>query len=376
MARGSIQKTKAGTYKIYVDVGRDPITGKRKRHVETLRTKREAERRVNEIIRQVETQTYVMPHKELFGDFLIMWLEEKRTQVRENTWYSYQSIIRSHITPSLGDITLSDLTPAHLSDFYKSLREKSLSSQRIRYAHVIIRSALDTALKWGMVTRNVANSVNPPRVPRKEIQVWDSEEVLHFLKEAQKDKYYIAFSLAITTGMRQSEILGLRWKDVDLKANKLYVTQVLDKHTLTFQEPKTRHSRRAIDLIPLTVEDLRRHKAIQAQERLKNRNYQGYDLVVATSNGTPVRSNNLIRNYKRIVELSGVPYIRFHDLRHVHATMLLKQGVHPKIVQERLGHSSINVTLDIYSHVLPSLQEAAAEAFSELLFNKDKSASI
>lgn len=372
MARGSLKRTKAGTYKIVVDVGRDPVTRKRKQHKETFRTKKEAEKKLNDIIRQVETHTYTMPNKKLFGELMETWLNEKKNQVRGNTWRSYQSITKTWIIPQLGDIKLTDLNQGDLSEFYKKLQEEKRSNRTIRHIHFAIRSALDMALKWGLVYKNVAESVTPPRLQKKNFQVWTAEELRRFLSEAKEDKYFIAFFLAATTGMRQSEILGLCWKDVDLKNATLSVTQVLDKQSLTFQEPKTNKSKRSIALDSTTVDVLKKHKKVQAAEKLKADNYNDYGLVVCTPDGSPLLASNLRAPFERSIKFANVPKIRFHDIRHTHATLLLKERHHPKVVQERLGHSSITITIDTYSHVVPGLQEEAASSFSNLIFGPDK----
>jgi integrase len=369
MARGRIEKTKAGSYKIIVDVGKDPVTRKRKRHTETFRTKKEAEDAVNETIQQAAKQTYITPSKESFGDFMKMWLEEKKNQTRNNTWVSYDSYTRTHVIPALGHLKLLELTPLHLRNFYKALQERPLSARTIRHIHFMLRAALDTAVKWELIIKNVSDAVDPPRVKKVEMKVWDASQLNQFLKAAKDNRYYTAFFVAATTGMRQSELLGLRWKDVDLTNGTLSITQTLDKQTGIFQETKTDSSKRSIKVESETISRLKQHKADQAKEKLQAEDWTDHGLVICTSKGTPMSGDNLSARFRHIIKETGLPPLRFHDLRHTHATLLLKQGLNPKIVQERLGHSSISVTLDTYSHVTPNLQETAASAMSKILTN-------
>jgi integrase len=273
-------------------------------------------------------------------------------------------------------IPLSRLEPMHLQSFYAELNGK-LSSQSILHIHRCIHNALEAAMRWGKVQRNVADLVKPPRVTRKELTVWDETQLRTFLRVAKGHRLYVAFLLAASTGMRQGEILGLRWADVDLEKGTISVRQALSKDYSGFaiQETKTESSIRTVAIPPNVVAELRKHRIRQMEERLAAKTYTDHGLVIQSTVGTPVLPRNLKRVWYRLLEESGVPKIRFHDLRHTHATLLLKAGVHPKVVSERLGHSSVQITLDTYSHLLPNMQEAAALRFGELLEGHSQQAS-
>lgn len=237
----------------------------------------------------------------------------------------------------------------------------------------ILHRFLAHALKWGLLTHNPADRVDLPRKARREINVWDSEQVRVFLAEAkQSSPYYRLYLAAITTGMRQGELLGLRWQDLDLIAGVASVQQTLYRlgKTLLVKEPKSNRSRRTVALAPILVEELR---CIQDEQVVRQRElggaYQNQGFVFCQPNGKALHAHNIVqRDFRLAMKRAGVPRIRFHDLRHCHATLLLQQGVHPKVVQERLGHSSINMTLDTYSHVVPGLQERAVADLEARLF--------
>lgn len=376
--KGHVRK-RGNKWSFVIDIGRDESTGKRRqKRFSGYNTKKEAEKALAQKINELNTGQFVDAAKETIDEYLSAWLEDKKTQVRPGTWKSYRWLV-NRVVEHIGKIKLADLKPQHLQKLYNQLQtgEKPLSARSVLHAHLIIQEALDRAIKWGMVHRNVAEAVDAPRPKKVEMCVWDAKEVRKFLEVAKEDRYYIAFLLAITTGMRKGEILGLRWKDIDFEKNTLSVRQTFARAEKghDFQEPKSSSGLRSIALPPGTMEALRLHKVQQAKEKLKAGSlYQDMGMVVATSHGTPVLSRNLDRTWFRLMEKAGVSRIRFHDLRHTHATLMLKNGVHPKIVSERLGHSNISITLDTYSHVLPGLQEAAARQFDESLFGTQKDA--
>ncbi|MCD8501373.1 MAG: site-specific integrase [Bacillaceae bacterium] len=226
-------------------------------------------------------------------------------------------------------------------------------------------------MKYGLIQKNPVELVDAPRPQKKEMKTWNEEEVRQFLDVAESSRYYIVYLLAVTTGMRRGEILGLRWQDIDFKLKTLSIKQTLSNRGDEFQETKTSSGNRSVSLPTVTIEQLKKHKKMIAQEKLLAGNcYVNLDLVVCTSLGNKLHPRNLLREFKRLTDLAEVAPIRFHDLRHTHATLMLKQGVHPKIVSERLGHSNIKITLDTYTHVLPGLQQAAAEKFGEVLLEK------
>jgi len=233
----------------------------------------------------------------------------------------------------------------------------------------VLHKALQTAVKWGLLSRNVADGVDLPRGEHTEMQTWDEDDITRFLEAAKVTPYYALFYTALFTGMRRSELLGLRWADVDFILSQLYVNRSLhqlNNRSYVFTQPKSVRSRRTIALSPSTILTLKRHKEQQALEKaMLGMMLKEDDLVFSTPEGKPLRPNTITRAWANLARRCGLKVIRFHDARHTHASLLLKQGVHPKVVQERLGHSSIAVTLDTYSHVTPGLQEAAALRFDD-----------
>ncbi|MED0680652.1 tyrosine-type recombinase/integrase [Aneurinibacillus thermoaerophilus] len=374
--KGHVRK-RGNKWSFVIDIGRDESTGKRRqKRFSGFNTKKEAEKALAQKINELHTGQFVDATKETVGEYLSVWLEDKKAQVRPGTWKSYRWLV-NRMVEHIGKVKLADLKPQHLQKMYNQLQkgERPLSARSVLHAHLVIQEALDRAMKWGMIHRNVAEAVDAPRPKKVEMSVWNAEQIRQFLEVAKEDRHYIAFLLAITTGMRKGEILGLRWKDIDLERGTLSVRQTFTRAEKghDFQEPKSSSGLRSIALPPGTIEALRAHKIQQSKEKLKAGSlYQDVGMVVATSIGTPVLSRNLDRTWFRLMKKAGVPRIRFHDLRHTHATLMLKQGVHPKIVSERLGHSNIGITLDTYSHVLPGLQEAAAKQFDESLFGTQK----
>jgi integrase len=232
-------------------------------------------------------------------------------------------------------------------------------------------------VKWGLVSRNAADAAEPPRPQKYYAKVWTPEQALRFWQQARtlEPRCWIAFVLAIMTGMRQAEILGLKWPDINWDNGTLSVQRTMNYVNCepVFMDLKTDRSRRLIALSPETIESLKYHKSIQTQDKLLfGKAYQDNNMIVATKDGRPMSQNSLNKSWQRALEQINVPRIRFHDLRHTHASLLLALGVHPKVVQERLGHANINITLDTYSHLLPGLQKEAAHQFDSILFNTAK----
>ncbi|TDF96596.1 tyrosine-type recombinase/integrase [Paenibacillus piri] len=367
---GSIKKDGSTWYYI-LELGKDPKSGKRKQKKKRgFKTKKEAQAALvqaeNEVLKGTFVETEI-----LYKDFLDKWLEDKKTKVKESTLSTYTWLTNTYISPTLGMYELSNLKPWIIQDFYNELvNQGKLSRENVQKVHSLVHDSLKRAERWELIQRNPASLVDRPRASKKEMSFWTQEEVLTFLKEAKDDRLYGAFLLAITTGMRQAEILGLRWKDIDFNDGSLCIVQTLShdgKRLIT--GAKTNASIRKVDLPEETLRALRIHyKLIHFEKCELEDGYQDHDLVVCTQLGTPVIPRNLMRSFYRITRNAGVPKIRFHDLRHTHASMLLKQGVNPKIVAERLGHANIRITLETYSHLMPSMQKETAQNFGKLLF--------
>ena len=285
--------------------------------------------------------------------------------MRTNTFTSYVDVLDLYVRPSLGEKRLSDVRPLDLQEMYSKMQTRGLSARTIRYAHTIFSSALEQAVKWRIAARNPAAQVELPRMIRKEMSALSPEEVARFLDAAKEDSLGILFAFALATGLRPSEFLALQWKDVDLNTGIITVRRTLHRSKgggRYYGEPKTVRSRRNIPLPSSTLRALVEHKRRQAEARLRaGAHYRNNDLVFATGDGTPLLLRNIIRRHFRpVLRRAGLPEtLRLYDLRHTCATLLLAAGVHPKVASERPGHSSITLTMDVYSHVLPSMQQVA-----------------
>lgn len=369
--RGHITKRGKNSYSIVISLGYDQATGKRLRQWISIKgTKRDAEQRLAELLHQLDTGSYVKPAKTALAEYLTQWLEDyARPNLSPRGFERYESIIRVHIIPSLGNVPLVKLTPQHLQKHYTAKLTDGLSARTVRYHHVVIHKALQTAMKWGIVNRNVADGVDIPRTRHTEMQTWDEDDVSCFLKSAKDSPYYALFYTALFTGMRRSELLALRWQDVDSIYSQIYVNRSLHHlkdGSYVFTQPKSSKSRRMISLPPSAFLVLNEHrKAKEVEQLMLGKSLTDTDLVFSNADREPLRPNTISRAWAKLAAKSGVRVIRFHDARHTHASLMLKQGIHPKIVQERLGHATIAITLDTYSHVVPGLQEAAAKSFDE-----------
>ncbi len=369
--RGHIRRHGDG-YAVVVYLGVDPATGKKRYKWETFRTKKEAEARLAQMLAEIERGTFIEPAKLTVGEYLARWLRDRAAvAVRPTTLEGYEAVVKCHLVPALGAVPLPKLTALHVQQLYKQMLDKGLSGRTIRLTHAVLRQALAQAVKWGLLGRNVCDGVELPRQEHREMRVLTPEEAGRFLEAARGERLEALWVLALTTGMRKGELLGLRWQDVDLGRGTVQVTQALVKvrGRAVFQEPKTARARRMIELTPLAVEALRRHRARQAQERLAaGPAWQDHGLLFCQKDGTPLDPMNVYNwDFKRVLAKAGLSGVRLHDLRHTHATLLLEEEANPKVVSERLGHASVTITLDTYSHVLPGLQREAAMRVDQLL---------
>lgn len=373
---GHIRKRGKGSWTVVVDMGRDPTTGKRRQVWRSVRgSKREAQEFLVQLLHQRDTGIEQPPGKQTVGQYLEQWLEAYvRISVAPTTFLPYATCVRRHLTPALGGIPLTKLRPLHIQRYYaQALRQGradgrgGLSAATVIYHHRVLREALQHAVRWQLLARNPADAVEPPRLERREIAVLDPEGVRQLVAVAEETRYGALVHLAAMTGMRRGELLGLRWRDVNFNAATLHVRQTLQRlpgRGTSYGPPKTHRSSRPVALSPITLKRLKAHRRSQLEERLAlGSAYQDNDLAFATSIGTPIDPSNLHRAWHRILKTSGIQDVRFHDLRHAHASIMLQQGVHPKVVSERLGHSGVRITLDVYSHVLPGIQADAAANF-------------
>jgi integrase len=381
--RGHIAK-KGNRYYAVVYEGLDSATGKeRHRWHAAGSTRRDAERLLADLVKRAHDGDYRAPERITLGTYLIeRWLPAKHAQLRPSTYDSYRRNIERHVLPALGARPLQRLVPEDLDGMYASLLENGrlnsarggLSPKTVRYIHGILRKALADAQRKGTVARNVAELADPPKLSarrKRQMQVWAPEELRRFLELVEDHPLYVAFLLAANTGMRRGELLGLRWKDVDLEMARLSVQQgaVSVAYELSVADLKTDTARRTVDLDERTMAVLRRWRKDQVEERLAaGLPRDNSSLVFARPDGSPIHPDYFSQCFDRIVARSDLPRIRPHDLRHTHATILLKAGVPVKVVSERLGHANPAFTMSVYQHVLPGMQADAAATFSVALF--------
>ncbi len=378
--RGCIRKRAKDSWTIVLTVGRktDPKTGKSKpeqKWTTVKGTKRDAEKKLAELLHQYDTGQFCEPTKITVGEWLKRWLDVyvlKSTQKKLRTQETYQNVVENHLIPALGRIPLQKLRPTDLQAYYNN---SPLSPTTLEQHHVILHQALKVAMQnERLINSNPADMVaeKPKAAKDLEMQVWSEEEVRRFLAVAKSEgtQCEAFYRTAIETGMRKGELCGLRWEDVDLRAKKISVRRTLLKPgPEPLMGPPKNGMARAIDISEELCNLLRRHKAEQNAKRLKlGKGYADHGFAFAKALGEPLSMNNLgQREYARLIQKAGVKKIRFHDLRHTCATILMSQGIPPKVVQERLGHSDISITLNRYSHVTPTMQENAAQVMGDIL---------
>ena len=377
--KGHIYQRAKGSWTMVYDLPVDMMTGKRRQKSQTIKgTKRDAERALREVLLSLEKGSYVKPNKVTLGEWLRQWLKDYASMnTTDRTQESYTSIVERHLIPALSRVPLADLQAQHIQSYYAGKLEKGradgkggLSARSVVYHHRILSKALDYAVKMGMIVRNVADVVQPPRVKRVAMSTLSSEEVIRFLDAARETDYYVFFATLLYTGLRRGELLALRWRNLDLEDGNLTVVETaykLSNGNYVIKEPKTPQSRRTVTLPSSLVELFKAYLADQELLRIQlGVSLNADDFVFIRPDGSPINPNAITLAFRRIIKRAGLRDIRIHDLRHTHATLMLRAGVHPKVVSERLGHANIGITLDIYSHVLPGLQEAAAEKFDRI----------
>lgn len=367
---GSIQQRKNGTWSAVVDLGWK--NGKRTRKTVYGKTRKEVAHKLTDLLKTRKDGLPIPVGTETVEAFLLRWLEAAKPTIRPRTWQRYEEYVRLHAVPALGRVRLVNLAPHHLQLLYSERLTTGCSPQTVVHLHRVLHRALGQAVRWGAVARNVTELVDPPRVSRKEMRALSPDEARRLLDAAGGTRFEALYTVAVTTGMRQGELLGLRWQNVDLDTRKLHVVGSLQNMTgegWKIVEPKTARSRRLVVLSELGTQSLRRHRATQAETRLRRGDaWEDNDLVFSNSFGRPINPQYLLnRSLRPLLAKANLPKVRFHDLRHTAASLLLDQGIHPKIVSEMLGHSTVAITLDLYSHVTPSMQAQAADALDALL---------
>jgi integrase len=374
MAKGSIIPRKVDdngnvlTWRVMVSGFKN---GERIQVTKTAHSIRQAEKIRTALRVKIDNDTYHKPSKLTTGDFLREWLSSYcKPNLTAQSLARYSSIVRVHLLPAFETMPLSQLQTSNLQKLYSEKLDSGLSARSVRYIHVVIHKALNTALKWDKVTRNVADGTDIPSAHSPEMQTWNEKELTQFLATAQTTHYYPVFYMALFTGARRGELLALRWCDVDLVRGQMSVNRSLTQigTRFVYNEPKTEKSRRTIALPQSAILMLKQLR--EATEHTRSRFgkvVSAIDLIFSLDGESPLRPNTVSRMWDTIAARAGVKHIRFHDGRHTHASLMLKDGVPLKVVSERLGHSSIVITGDVYSHILPGMQEAAAQRFDALV---------
>jgi integrase len=384
--RGHIRK-RGSTWLFVHELPRDPATGKRRRAWSGgYRTRRAAEVALAESLSRLDGSEYVELTKQTVGEYLLeTWLPAVEITLKPSTLSGYRSVVEVQVVPRLRSLPLQKLTTAHLNKLYGALSARGRSSnggplapRTVRLCHTIIRKALADAVRWGLLVRNVAIAADPPSAAlaradaARRRKPWSVEDLQTVLRHVARHRLYAAFLLAATTGMRRGELLGLRWCDLDLPGRRLSIVQTLiaPRYRVQVSTPKTDSGTRAIALDAGTIAALEHHRMLQQTERaLLGIEWTEDGLVFTTEDAQPLKPALFTRAFQKQAKDAGVPVIRLHDVRHTHATIALQHAVHPKVVQERLGHRSITVTLDTYSHVIPTLQESAAEMIGSVIIS-------
>jgi integrase len=367
---GTIRKRADGRWEAMITVPQDD--GSTKRHSVYGKTQGEVRKKLTEARRTLDQGGTLITERQTVAAFLDRWLRDVvKPSVRPKTYDSYLQVVKLYIIPGVGAHQLTGLQPQHVQAMINARLAAGLSPRTVQYLRAILRRALGQALKWGLVARNVATLVDPPKSERREMRALSPDEAGRFLAAAQGDRLEALYRVALSIGLRQGEILGLRWEDVDLDGGRLAVRKQLQRidGKPRLVDLKTRQSRRTISLPTTLTRALRAHRARQNEERLllgEKWLGEGWGLVFTSTIGTPLDPRNLTDRYKKLLASADLPAIRFHDLRHSCASLLIAQGVPMEIVKETLGHSQISLTINTYVHLLPETQRQAADAIDRL----------
>ncbi|MBO0997210.1 site-specific integrase [Bacillus sp. SD075] len=348
-------------------------SGKRKqKRKRGFNTKKEATEALRKLEVQFNEGTYVESKNISFNQYIEDWLSIKKRSLSNSTISLYERSIKNHISPSLGNTLLSKMKPQHIQKFLIGMHEAGLADASIKRIFNIVNVCLNDAVNFGDLPSNPAKKVEKPKVLPKEMKIWTVDQIQRFLKCSNYHRMYCIFHLAIMTGLRKGEILGLLWKNVDLEKQVLYVNQTLETDGKTFKTgAKTKSGVRSVTISPSTKEVLLKHKEQQNAEReYFASEYGDLDLVICAENGAPYHPRNLTRTFNILTKKAELPHIRFHDLRHTHAALMIAQNEPMKLIAERLGHSKITTTMDTYGHLFPNMQRDASNRLDQTIFGE------
>ena len=415
--QGHIRRRDAGSWEYTIDVGRAPaqrcqscgrrfwverrpkdscpgcggelvLADERRRETKGgLGTRREAQAAMNKVAVAVEERTHVASSRLTVREYLSKeWLPAIEHTIRPTTYRSYVAHVECHILPALGSVQLQKLSPAQINALYAKLGRsgkrngKGLTALSVRHVHAVLHRALKDAVRWGRLARNPADLADPPRVAAQshELRTWSAEQLAAFLDSQRNARLYPLWHTLAMTGLRRGEALGLRWQDVDFETGRLAVRRALVPcgREVLVSEPKTARGRRVVALDPETVEVLKRQAAQQLEVQQAVAAWAETGLVFTGDDGEAFHPEVVSRCFRKAVKEAMLPEIRLHDLRHTHATLALQAGIHPKVVSERLGHATVSITLDTYSHAIPAMQEEAAVKIAELVLAGKRPAKV
>jgi integrase len=376
---GTIYKYRNG-WRGQIVLGRDPETGKIIRGTASAKTRREVQEKIIALKMEYVKKSHSYAGGYTVDSWLNLWMEKyKKHSIKQKTYESYMEVINNYLVPQFESVQLSELKASEIQAMINSMTEKKLSSRTIRYAVTVLHNALDQAMKNSMITGNVSNAVVLPKQNKRKMRVLSQEEQRRFILACRQDEGGLPFILMLATGIRRAELLGLRWMDLDVEKPSIKIVQSVlrvkdfdseePKTKIIFDTPKTESSARGIPIPKSILSDLLAHKDRQEDQKEGLRKlgieYQDNDLIFASELGTPIEPRNLNRKFYKLIAQAGIENINLHGLRHSFATRLLEEKEHPKVVQELLGHKSIQITLDTYSHVSNDLKKDAIEKINK-----------
>ncbi|WP_026593437.1 site-specific integrase [Bacillus sp. UNC437CL72CviS29] len=372
---GSIKQNKqTGKWDFVFNISNDSLTGKRRQiRRRGFSSKREAEEEMIKLKAEVLNNEFISTSKMTYETYMNQWFEERKFSIQESTYEMNFGYYKNIIQPRLGYLDLQQMTPILLQNFVNTLvSEKRYSNYTVHLVFRIVSASLKKAKTFKLIKENPTIGITLPKLPKKEIKVWTVEEVNFFLQESKKlnslTRHFIAFSIALQTGMRQGEILGLRWQDIDFENGIIYVRQTVTRTAKIKIGAKNASSIRSIHVPPNLIDELKERKhRIELERLLAGAKYQDFDLVVCTQEGKPVLPRNLRITFHHLSDKLGLPSIRFHNLRHTHATILIQRNVNVKLIADRLGHTDIQTTLNTYIHVIPDIQKSVAEELAKVI---------
>ncbi|UOY93157.1 site-specific integrase [Ectobacillus sp. JY-23] len=372
---GSITRNKqTGKWDFVFNGGRDPLTGKRKQIKRRgFESKRDAMDEMTKLKAEMLENAFLDLTKMTYATYLEEWFQERKSRLQQSTFEIHSIFYRNVIKPKLGHLKLQQIAPIQIQKFVNDLvNDTSYSEHTIHLIFRIVSASLKKAKVLKLIKENPSTGITLPKIRQQEIHVWSLEQVNFFISEAKKIKRltrcHIGFLISIFTGMRQGEVLGLRWKDIDFDTQTIFVRQTLTQNAKVKAGAKNQASLRSIHIPNKLIDELRTYRKQLLQEKLLlGQSYYDNDLVICTRDGKPMIPRNFRKEFYKVVEKVGLPKIRFHDLRHTHATILIQQNVNVKLISERLGHSDIQTTLNTYSHVLPDMQKSVSDKLDKII---------